>query len=272
MDAMTKGQRNLLLFLLGVIIIFVPIRFIALGNFDDRKEIVSEKDERQVYYNDLKAKDENREQYIKDTEDYKQEYETILAEFPSEIYQENTIMYLQGIKDEYEFQFPSVTMGEEELFYTLGTGAVGDVTLDSSAASGSTAATSTTTEAATTGTESATGANADATVADAAAGENNYNCYSASFPVTYAGSYKSIKDVIDYIESSDFRMTVDSVSIQFDEETGDYTGDMSFTSYAVNGGDRTTDQVDVNVQTGKDNIFGNPTVRTQTTTTTDNAD
>lgn len=266
MDAMTKGQRNLLLFLLGVVIIFVPIRFIALGNFDDRKEIVSEKDERQVYYNDLKAKDENREQYIKDTEDYKQEYETILAEFPSEIYQVNTIMYLQGIKDEYEFQFPSVTMGEEELFYTLGTGAVGDVTLDSSTASGSTATTSTTTEAATTGT------NADATVADAAAGENNYNCYSASFPVTYAGSYKSIKDVIDYIESSDFRMTVDSVSIQFDDETGDYTGDMSFTSYAVNGGDRTTDQVDVNVQTGKDNIFGNPTVRTQTTTTTDNAE
>ena len=69
-------------------------------------------------------------------------------------------------------------------------------------------------------------------------------------------------------------MTVDSISIAFDEETGKYTGDMSFTSYAVNGGDRTTDQVDVNVQNGgKDNIFGNPTKKSTATTTTssDNA-
>ena len=54
MDAMTKGQRNLLLFLLGVVILFVPIRFVALSNFDDRKELVSKKDEQQVYYNSLK--------------------------------------------------------------------------------------------------------------------------------------------------------------------------------------------------------------------------
>ena len=112
MDAMTKGQRNLLLFLLGVVILFVPIRFVALSNFDDRKELVSKKDEQQVYYNSLKAKDVNRDQYIKDTENYKKEYEAILAEFPSEIYQENTIMYLQGIKDEYKFRFTDVSMGE----------------------------------------------------------------------------------------------------------------------------------------------------------------
>ena len=239
MDAMTKGQRNLLLFLLGVVILFVPIRFVALSNFDDRKELVSKKDEQQVYYNSLKAKDVNRDQYIKDTENYKKEYEAILAEFPSEIYQENTIMYLQGIKDEYKFRFTDVSMGEEQLFYTLGTGAVGDATLDGAA----------------TGTAST-------------AGENNFNCYSASFPVTYSGSYQSVKDVVDYIEKSDFRMTVDSISIAFDEETGDYTGDMSFSEYAVTGGDRTTDQVNVNVQTGKDNIFGNPTVKSSTTTTT----
>ena len=250
MDAMTKGQRNLLLFLLGVVILFVPIRYVAMNNFEDRKNIISEKDKQQVDYNDLKSKDVNRDQYIKDTENYKQEYQAILAEFPSEIYQENTIMYLQGIKDEYKFDFPSVTMGEEQLFYTLGTGAVGDATLADASATTDTTADSTTT---------------DETVA---AGSDNFNCYSASFPVTYSGSYKDLKDVIDYIQGGDFRMTVDSISIAFDEETGNYAGEMTFTSYAVNGGDRTTDQVDVNVQNGKDNIFGNPTKKSTTTTTT----
>lgn len=262
MDAMTKGQRNLLLFLLGVVILVVPIRFVALNNFEDRKELVSKKDEQQVYYNSLKAKDVNRDQYIKDTENYKKEYEAILAEFPSEIYQENTIMYLQGIKDEYKFRFTDVTMGEEQLFYTLGTGAVGDATLDGAAA-GTAATDANATTAATTETAAA---GTDATVA--VPGENNFNCYSANFPVSYAGSYQSIKDVVDYIEKSDYRMTVDSVSIAFDEETGDYTGEMAFSEYAVTGGDRTTDQVNVNVQTGKDNIFGNPTVKSSTTSTT----
>ena len=42
-------------------------------------------------------------------------------------------MYLQGIKDEYKFRFTDVSMGEEQLFYTLGTGAVGDATLDGAA-------------------------------------------------------------------------------------------------------------------------------------------
>jgi hypothetical protein len=150
-------------------------------------------------------------------------------------------MYLQGVKDEYDFTFPSVSLGEESLFYTLGTGASGDVSLDT------------------------TSEETDDTVT--AAGEV-YNCYSASFPVDYEGSYQSVKDVIDYIENGDYRMTVDDINISFDESTGNYIGSMTFSSYAVNGGDRTTDQADVNVQTGKDNIFGNPTVQQSTSTTT----
>lgn len=46
---------------------------------------------------------------------------------------------------------------------------------------------------------------------------------------------------------------------------------MTITSYAVNGDDRTTDHADVNVQTGTNNIFGNPTVKSTTTTTTTTA-
>ena len=63
-------------------------------------------------------------------------------------------------------------------------------------------------------------------------------------------------------------MTVDSINIAFDEETGLYAGEMVFSAYAVNGGDRTTDQVDVNVKTGTSNIFGNPTVNRATTDST----
>ena len=240
MDSITKGQRNLLLFLLGIAILVVPIRFFAMDNFEEKKSLESQKSERQTYYNELKAKDANRQQYIEDTEKYTKQYQDILAQFPSELYQDNTIMYLQGVKDKYKFNFPTVTMGEETLFYTLGAGAAGDVTTDGSAA---------TTDVAT------------ATTDGSAATTDGYNCYSASFPVSYEGSYKDLKDVIDYIKSGDYRMTLDNVSIAFDDQSGKYKGDMTITSYAVNGEDRTTDHADVNVQTGTTNIFGNPTVR-----------
>ena len=248
MDSITKGQRNLLLFILGVAILILPIRFIASSNFDEKKTIDGEKATREAYYNDLKTKDANRQQYIDETENYKSQYETILDEFPSELYQDNTIMYLQGVKDKYKFNFPSVSMGEETLFYTLGSGAVGDVTVDTSADTSS-----------------------DVTL-DAGSSTPTYNCYSASFPVTYSGDYKDIKDVIDYIKNGDSRMTLDDINIAFDEGTGKYTGSMTITAYAVNGEDRTTDHADVNVQIGTNNIFGNPTVKSTTTTTTTQAE
>ena len=255
MDSITKGQRNLLLFILGVAILILPIRFIAMNNFDEKKTIDNEYNDQQTYYNSLLEKDANRQQYIDDTENYKKEYEAILAEFPSELYQDNTIMYLQNVKDKYKFNFPSVTMGEETLFYTLGTGAVGDVTVDTAAS-----------------TDSSSDNSSDVKLDDSSATVSGYNWYSASFPVSYEGDYKDIKDVIDFIKNGDERMTLDEVSIAFNDQTGKYEGDMTITSYAVNGEDRTTDHADVNVQIGTNNIFGNPTVQSTTKTTTSDAE
>ena len=248
MDSITKGHRNLLLFILGIAILVLPIRFLAMGNFDDKKSIDNQYNERQTYYNSLLEKDANRQQYIDDTAKYKSDYENLIAEFPSELYQDNTIMYLQGVKDKYKFNFPTVTMGEETLFYTLGSGAVGDISVADSTSDSS-----------------------DVTVDESKISTTGYNCYSASFPVTYEGDYKDLKDVIDYIKNGDYRMTLDEVSIAFNDQTGKYEGDMIITSYAVNGDDRTTDHADVNVQTGTNNIFGNPTVKSTTTTTTTTA-
>ena len=41
MDSITKGQRNLLLFILGIAILVLPIRFFAMDNFDKKKTIDS---------------------------------------------------------------------------------------------------------------------------------------------------------------------------------------------------------------------------------------
>lgn len=81
MDSITKGQRNLLLFILGIAILVVPIRFFAMDNFGAKKDLESQKNERQTYYNELKAKDANRQQYIEDTEKYTKQYQEVIAKF-----------------------------------------------------------------------------------------------------------------------------------------------------------------------------------------------
>ena len=116
MDSITKGQRNLLLFILGVAILVVPIRVFAMSNFDEKKTIENQKNERQTYYNELKAKDANRQQYIEDTEKYTKQYQDILAQFPSELYQYNTIMYLQGVTSIFSFPNQEIKCRHSNLF------------------------------------------------------------------------------------------------------------------------------------------------------------
>ena len=145
-----------------------------MDNFQERKDLISERDKQKVYYNDLNTKNQNSQTYIDGAAQYKADYEAVLAEFPSELYQENKIMYLEGIKNEYDYDFTDVTMGESTLFYTLGTGAVGDVTIDSTAS-----------------------ASTDADTTGAAGSSDAYNCYVATFPVSYKGSYQNVKNVID---------------------------------------------------------------------------
>jgi len=85
--------------------------------------------------------------------------------------------------------------------------------------------------------------------------DGNYECYKASFPLSYTGTYSSIKDVIDYIQNYDYRMNVTSVSIAYDAETDVASGSINVNAYCIVGGDREPETVDFDVPTGVDNIF-----------------
>ena len=80
-------------------------------------------------------------------------------------------------------------------------------------------------------------------------------CYSAAFPITYTGSYKSLKDVVQYIDHFSDRMTVDTLNITY---AGDdtYSGNLDLTCYSVEGADRPERSLELNqIEIGVDNIF-----------------
>lgn len=82
-----------------------------------------------------------------------------------------------------------------------------------------------------------------------------YVCTRAAFPISYVGTYNSLKEYIDYIMAYPYRMNISSINIAYDTEQDIATGSVSMNAYAIAGGDRVPETVDVDVEHGVDNLF-----------------
>lgn len=257
---MTDSQKALILGILGVAIAALSIIYFAKPNYDSMNATKLENQGLEQRLLDLQDKQSRRDLYLAETEEYQQKFDEILNAFPADLNQEISIMFMQGIKEENDFDIDSLGLGQKEQFYTLGIGG-GDTALNADG----TPVAADTTEAATDGTDAAAtdtaanteavtdiAANADGGVADT----SGYLCYRAAFPVTYAGSYDAIKDVVAYVDNYSDRMVVDSIDIAYDAESDLYTGEMNLMCYAIESEDRPERKIDLNeVEIGVDNVF-----------------
>jgi hypothetical protein len=241
------SEKALILGLVGAIILVVAIMYVARPNWESTQALNSEAEQLQARLADLQLKEADRDEYLAKTEEYNKGFDEILESFPSDLNQEITIMFMQGIKDDNDFDIASLGLGEKESFYTLGLNG-GDASLEGDAAATDTAEATTeaTTEAATDGTLE------EGEYVDTSA----YNCYKAAFPISYTGTYDALKDVIAYVDTYQDRMTVDSVDISYDAENDVYSGSMQLTCYSIESDSRPERQLELNdVQIGVDNIF-----------------
>lgn len=214
---MSKSNIKILLFIAAVAILGLTYLYVFKENMDSAESIQAEVDSLQVRYDDLKAKEKDRDMYVSETERLNGLFEERLAYFPATLDQEISVMFIKGVeKDEGNLQFAveSVGLGEPETFYTLGS-------------------------AANDGEGSASG----------------YQCMTAAFPIKYQGSYEGLKDFIDYIMGYKYRMNLSTINITYDSQSDIYSGTVNLNAYCVAGGDREADKVDVNVPEGVDNLF-----------------
>lgn len=252
--------KCLILVLVGVAAAIFSFMYVAQPNYQETQTIKSENVVLKSRLSELQAKQANRDQYLADTAKFNEEYDAILNKFPADLNQEITIMFVEGLRDNYGFDATSLQMGQKEQFYTLGLGG-GDAAL----ATDGTVPAETTDEdaAAVEGTETAEATTE--TVADTTTGTEvlatsepapQYDCYRAVFPMQYVGSYDGIKEVVNYVDTYADRMTINSISIEYDAENDNYTGDVEMYCYSVEGEDRPERTVDLNsVETGVNNIF-----------------
>lgn len=234
---LSKSNIKILLFIAAVAILGLTYLYVFKNNMSDADSIQSEVDTLQTRYDELMAKQQDREMYEEKTAEFNQKFNERLAYFPATLDQEISVMFIKGVeKDQGNLQFGvnSVGLGQPESFYSLSAAAAADVA---------------TTDA--TATEDATTADSN----DAALASGGYQCLTAAFPITYEGSYEGIKDFIDYIMAYKYRMNISSVNIAYDSQNDMYTGSIALNAYCISGEGREADTVDVDVPEGVSNIF-----------------
>lgn len=252
---MKDSEKAWLLGIVGVGAAVAAIMLVAKPNMEEKQRIDAEivqLESRLAYLNEREA---NREQYLADTDKFNAEFEQMLLAFPADLNQEITIMFLDGIKSNNDFSLQSLTLGQKEQFYTLGQGGA-----DASLGAVEPAAEATDTAAADAEATDTAAADTAAPIGEGAAvpGNDSYDCYRAVFPINYYGSYASLKDVINYIKDYSERMTVNTLSITYNQDTDLYAGDLELYCYSVESQDRDERHIDLNqVEVGVDNIFTN---------------
>lgn len=225
---MSQGNIKVLLVLAAIAILGLTYLYAYKPNSDDKKTIESEIETLQKEYDDLKAQEAHRDEYLAEIEENYAKFEERLAYFPATLDQEISVMFIKGVeKDKGNLQFGvnSVGLGAPELFYTIGSAP--NVASDTVATQGG------------------------EVISEAGA----YQCAKASFPINYEGSYEGLKDFIDYIMAYKYRMNISAFNIAYDSSSDSYSGSISLNAYCVAGGDREADKVDVNVEEGVYNPF-----------------
>ena len=234
------SEKAALIGLAGAAVCALSVLYVAKPQYEEKQKLDSESVQLQTRLADLQAKQADREKYEQGIKEYGDRFNAILSSFPADLNQEITIMFLQGIKDSNDFSISTLDLGEKSSFYTLGSNG-SDATLNTVAPAADATA--------------APAADATALTETSGGSDDELTCYSAQFPISYYGSYKSLKDVVAYVDNYSDRMTVDSLSIQYDGEKY-YTGSMEVSCYSVEGASRPERSLELNqVEVGVDNIF-----------------
>lgn len=235
------SEKSLLIVLFGVAVLILSGLYIVRPNYEKIQSLNVECQQLRDRLAYLQQQEAHRDEFIAETAEYNEKFDAIMSAFAPDLNQEVSVMFLEGIRDNNDFDIANVSLGEKEAFYTLGMGAGDGVLQD------------TTTDAAAT---DAAASDGQLVEGNAATDDNQYECYRAEFPMSYTGQYTDIKNVVNYVDNFSQRMTIDSVDIAYDAEEKAYSGNMNLVWYSIEGPDRAETTMELNdVEIGVDNIF-----------------
>lgn len=183
--------------------------------------------------------------YLQDLYDHQQEYqeesdrmnyemEEIKEKFPAEIRPETQIMYANGLEAKYDVLLDTIDMPGTELvtvqgdFSVAGTTTAMDTTAETEDVDGESTDTTETTDATQTVDTASTISTAATTI----------SLLKSPTSLGYQSSYKGLKDLVRTINGDTDRKSIESLSVGYDETTGNLVGTLEMSMYALSGTDK----------------------------------
>lgn len=245
--SISERDKKILIVFVGILIFALVYYFPIRSYTEDAEKLNTENVGLTAKLAELEAKVARESEIKAETTNYEADTLALVAKFPSFLQVENEIMDIVGLEKELKVEVPLITVNTPVEM------------------KGSDAPEAETTQAPPqeVATEEAPeeASTTEAPVADETgvvpAVANKYKLYDMSTNINYKGGYDSLKKFLDKIAKSTDKKSINSVSLTFDNKTGNLDGNIVYDSYFLAGSDRPYEEIITKtIRHGTKNIFG----------------
>ncbi|MBR6173947.1 MAG: hypothetical protein IKQ49_12500 [Eubacterium sp.] len=218
---MSDTSKKALIALLGILIVVAAYMYVFQPAQDDIDMLDAEITSLKSRLADLTEKEQHKAELEAEIVQFNQEFEEELKNYPADLEQENTLMFLKGVEENNEFVNLNFSMPKPSSFYTLGKNSN----------------------------------QTDALTGEETQKEQPYVAISSSYSIAYDGTYEGLKSVLQYVADYRYRMNISSFDIAYDQDTDKAKGSVVLNGYAITGPGREANKVDLGLPTGTSNLF-----------------
>lgn len=250
--SISERDKKILIVFVGILIFALVYYFPIRGYTEDAEKLNTENVGLTAKLAELEAKVARESEIKAETTNYEADTLAMVAKFPSFLQVENEIMDIVGLEKELKVEVPLITVNTPVEMKASDTPEVAEATeAPQEVATEEAPEDASTTDASTTEAPAAD----ETEVAPAAA--NKYKLYDMSTNINYKGGYDSLKKFLDKIAKSSDKKSINSVSLTFDNKTGNLDGNIVYDSYFLVGSDRPYEEIITKtIRHGTKNIFG----------------
>ena len=249
--SISERDKKILIVFVGILIFALVYYFPIRSYTEDAEKLNTENVGLTAKLAELEAKVARESEIKAETTNYEADTLAMVAKFPSFLQVENEIMDIVGLEKELKVEVPLITVNTPVEMKASDTPEVAEAAEAPQEVATEEAPEAAPEEASTT----------EAPVADetgvAPAVANKYKLYDMSTNINYKGGYDSLKKFLDKIAKSTDKKSINSVSLTFDNKTGNLDGNIVYDSYFLAGSDRPYEEIITKtIRHGTKNIFG----------------
>lgn len=250
--SISERDKKILIVFVGILIFALVYYFPIRSYTEDAEKLNTENVGLTAKLAELEAKVARESEIKAETTNYEADTLALVAKFPSFLQVENEIMDIVGLEKELKVEVPLITVNTPVEMKASDTPEVAEAP-----AAPQEVATEEAPEDASTTDASTTEAPAADETEVAPAATNKYKLYDMSTNINYKGGYDSLKKFLDKIAKSSDKKSINSVSLTFDNKTGNLDGNIVYDSYFLVGSDRPYEEIITKtIRHGTKNIFG----------------